>query len=907
MAAEVVPKRKKSINIKDARIAGLYDLEQTIGQGHFAIVKRAKHVFTQEKVAVKIIDKDNLDPTSREHMMQEVRCMKLVQHPNIVRLYEVIDTQTKLFLILELGDHDMHDFILKYEKGCPELLAQQYFSQIIKAISYCHKLHVVHRDLKPENVVFFEQLGMVKLTDFGFSNNYEPGTQLKTSCGSLAYSAPEILLGDAYDAPAVDVWSLGVILYMLVVGRLPFQEANDSETLTKILDCRFSLPDSLSASCKSLINRMLIRDSSKRAGLSEISMHPWVAQGDRGHAEAIPLIERHHLPEDAHLTIIEQMVAGNIGTTEAILNAIENDDYNYMSATYFLLAERVLASCRFEKAKELVEVENLPPEDETFDSTTGLIQQQQSSSSTQRCRSRSNSWRATRRPCSILKEESEEELSTYYRSSSRHSSRNSSPAMSMFGGSARDRLSPQYAQGIQDLLEVIRPIRRAASPESVRSSRSPSPPGSSSGRTSPSVSNISLSRFKASCTIGGGMRKLSSSPHLLGICEEGEELLAEGAAAGGLPHGHHSLLNTNAHDLPGRTNRSASTGLVVVGPRHRLVSSKSIGQQPTYSAVRMIRPRQAVLSPDVLRRYEAATPPTVPPSSSTHPPLPTPRFFLDRSRRSTSCSSSEASDDEERNRSRLLIGSGRCTRGIEGRRRSNDDEDPGDGGVLGGASKFSTTTHAPGTATTTTSTSENTKGEQGRSNAKEACSTNQCCTVLHPIPELTHLDVESMQLPSRGISKQPRSATIERAISGWASSAEALLSENGSWLATPPRDPAPLPRQWVKTVYRSRSQEAIGSLRINIRHQRNLDGQRYDFNSPTLNTKFELFGSPDSRDSGQGSSSPESSPIRNSDAGAPSRKMVQGYQGTNSWKNDACDDKVDAWLRTAQFGVRMAI
>ncbi|CAJ0574428.1 unnamed protein product, partial [Mesorhabditis spiculigera] len=165
----------------DVRIAGLYDLEQTIGQGHFAIVKRAKHVFTQEQVAVKIIDKDNLDIESREHMMQEVRCMKLVQHPNIVRLYEVIDTQTKLFLILELGDYDMHDFILKYEeKGCPEPLAQQYFSQIIKAISYCHKLHVVHRDLKPENVVFFEQLGMVKLTDFGFSNNYEPGTQLKT-------------------------------------------------------------------------------------------------------------------------------------------------------------------------------------------------------------------------------------------------------------------------------------------------------------------------------------------------------------------------------------------------------------------------------------------------------------------------------------------------------------------------------------------------------------------------------------------------------------------------------------------------------------------------------------------------------------------------------------------------------
>lgn len=95
--------------------------------------------------------------------------------------------------------------------------------QVVHAISYCHQLHVVHRDLKPENVVFFEKLGMVKLTDFGFSNKYDPGQKLETSCGSLAYSAPEILLGDSYDAPAVDIWSLGVILYMLVCGHPPFQ------------------------------------------------------------------------------------------------------------------------------------------------------------------------------------------------------------------------------------------------------------------------------------------------------------------------------------------------------------------------------------------------------------------------------------------------------------------------------------------------------------------------------------------------------------------------------------------------------------------------------------------------------------------------------------------------------------
>ncbi len=195
---------KRPRSSHDGKIAGSYDLEETIGKGHFAVVKLGRHVFSGEKVAVKVIDKNKLDDVSKAHLFQEVRCMKLVQHPNVVRLYEVIDTQTKLYLILELGDGgDLYDLIAKYPNGLPNEISQKYFRQIVHAINYCHKLHVVHRDLKLENVVIFEKLGIVKLTDFGFSNKFIPGRKLETSCGSLAYSAPEILLGDSYDAPAV--------------------------------------------------------------------------------------------------------------------------------------------------------------------------------------------------------------------------------------------------------------------------------------------------------------------------------------------------------------------------------------------------------------------------------------------------------------------------------------------------------------------------------------------------------------------------------------------------------------------------------------------------------------------------------------------------------------------------------
>ncbi|CAD5206749.1 unnamed protein product [Bursaphelenchus okinawaensis] len=772
-------RRNSSVSISDARIAGLYDLEHTIGKGHFAVVKLARHVFTGEKVAVKVIDKTKLDPESAADLMQEVRCMKLVQHPNIVRLYEVIDTKTKLFLILELGDYDMYDYIMKTsEKGIKESDAQQYFSQITKAIDYCHALHVVHRDLKPENVVFFEKVGMVKLTDFGFSNLYTPGQMLTTSCGSLAYSAPEILLGDSYEAPAIDVWSLGVILYMLVCGRLPFQEANDSETLTRILDCRYTIPDHVSPNCKDLIQKMLVRDPTKRASLPDILNSPWVVAGDRGHAEALPLVFRDHLPDVAHSTIIEQMVAGGIGTEENILNSIERGEYSYLTATYYLLAERILSGYREEQAQKLRKISSSTNEDVEYNS--GPV------TANNAARSRSNSFRGlnNRRACTILKEESEEELSSYLRSSSRQSSRyfnlkkegslrrsfpsrassaessrtnnptisedlavsyredekvplndshllpkdhtfeelspiremmenqastnglscsgvvggrqpstdpsfnrtpsapipisslaqrtkrqhkhvlsrrNSSPSVSMFAKcsiySSRDRISPH---AIQELLELSRysSMKRAASPDRLDSpiSRSSSP--SSSGRTSPAVSVSGITaRLKASTLASStGMRKLSSSPHLLGICEEIED--SEEPASSFKTEAAPVFSVDGSLGKSGRDARSASTGYS--GHRWQIdphLKNHSFGElnkkSSSYASLRAIRTKQ-LQSPDVSRL-------------ENHYRIP------GRSRRSTSCSSSDTSDDDCNERRLNLIAMKYCKRNSD---ETNSDDDP---------------------------------------------------------------------------------------------------------------------------------------------------------------------------------------------------------------------------------------
>ncbi|CAF0830654.1 unnamed protein product [Adineta steineri] len=328
-------------------VSGLYNLGETIGTGHFAVVKIARHVFTQKEVAVKVIDKIKLDEISRAHLFQEVMCMKLVQHPNVVRLYEVIDTPNKLYLILELADGgDMYDYIMKHANGLNESLARRYFRQICRALKYCHEMQICHRDLKPENLVFFEKQGIFKLTDFGFSNRFTPGTKLLTSCGSLAYSAPEILLGDPYDAPAVDIWSLGVILFMLVTGRAPFQEANDSETVMMILDCSYKLPSTVSSECQNLIHRMIVRDIEKRATLDEVMSDIWYQQcqddgDDDDDDEQIYIESLRSISEDDHKLILQQMIDGNIAEKDIILKALNEDQYNHITATYYLLAEKL--------------------------------------------------------------------------------------------------------------------------------------------------------------------------------------------------------------------------------------------------------------------------------------------------------------------------------------------------------------------------------------------------------------------------------------------------------------------------------------------------------------------------------------------------------------------------------------
>lgn len=249
-----------------------YELLHTIGEGTFAKVKLARHVQTGIEVAVKVIDRHGSYRPYRE-----VQSMKSLNHPNIVKLFEVIDTENTLFLIMEHVDGGSLSDYLRDCGGMTEHEARGVFRQLMSAVHYCHQRGIVHRDLKPRNILLDADRN-VKVADFGLSNEYV-GQKLTTFCGSLNYVAPEILLGQSYAGPGADIWSLGVVLFKMVCGRLPFVSDNLRELGRKIIKGQYRLPFFISSDLADLIGRCLTVDPCRRGTLDELMRHPWTNVG----------------------------------------------------------------------------------------------------------------------------------------------------------------------------------------------------------------------------------------------------------------------------------------------------------------------------------------------------------------------------------------------------------------------------------------------------------------------------------------------------------------------------------------------------------------------------------------------------------------------------------------------------
>jgi len=265
-----------------------YRLGKTLGIGSFGKVKLAEHYKTTHKVAIKILNRRQIQQIDmNEKVSREIKILHLFMHPHIIRLYEVIETPNDIFVVMEyVQSGELFDYIV--EKGrLHEEEARRFFQQIIGGVEYCHRSMVVHRDLKPENLLLDGNLNL-KIADFGLSNMMTDGHFLKTSCGSPNYAAPEVISGRLYAGPEVDVWSCGVILYALLCGSLPFDDENIPTLFKRIKGGIYTIPAHLSPNSRDLIPRMLLVDPLKRITIPEIRMHPWFLQSLPRYLTAAP-------------------------------------------------------------------------------------------------------------------------------------------------------------------------------------------------------------------------------------------------------------------------------------------------------------------------------------------------------------------------------------------------------------------------------------------------------------------------------------------------------------------------------------------------------------------------------------------------------------------------------------------
>ncbi|KAL9223982.1 hypothetical protein vseg_000060 [Gypsophila vaccaria] len=262
--------------MKTTRKVGKYEVGRTIGEGTFAKVKFAVNTDTSESVAVKVLAKSTiLKHRMVDQIKREISIMKIVRHPYIVRLHEVLASRSKIYIVLEfVPGGELFDKIVHKGK-LSETVSRIYFQQLIDAVSHCHGKGIYHRDLKPENLLL-DVHGNLKISDFGLSALPQQGVELlHTTCGTPNYVAPEVLNGHGYDGAAADIWSCGVILFVLIAGYLPFEETDLPSLYRKINSATFSCPFWFSRDAKSLIDKILDPNPKTRITIEGIRSDPW--------------------------------------------------------------------------------------------------------------------------------------------------------------------------------------------------------------------------------------------------------------------------------------------------------------------------------------------------------------------------------------------------------------------------------------------------------------------------------------------------------------------------------------------------------------------------------------------------------------------------------------------------------
>ena len=337
---------------KKPKRKGNYILEETIGEGAFAKVKLGKHIYTGEKVAIKILNKDKLFQDDNEEnenendndsilndikkIRKEINILKRLKHRNIVQLYEIMESKTNLYIIMEYCEgKDLFDYIVK-KRFLSEKEACIFFQQIIDGVEYLHLSKITHRDLKPENLLL-DKNNRICISDFGLSTMSDKiDSLLETPCGTPSYAPPEMLRGEKYDGSKSDIWSCGIILYSMLVGNLPFAESKEEFIYKNIMKHNYYFPQHLSSEAIDLIENMLNIYPNERYNFSQIKNHKWFNIIKPKLRPGI-IFGIHKIPIDEK--ILEKVEQFGYDKNKCY-ESIKNNSYDANSSIYFLLLKQ---------------------------------------------------------------------------------------------------------------------------------------------------------------------------------------------------------------------------------------------------------------------------------------------------------------------------------------------------------------------------------------------------------------------------------------------------------------------------------------------------------------------------------------------------------------------------------------
>ena len=327
-------------------------IKEKLGEGTFGKVRLGINRQTEEKVAIKILDKKKLKKDKdKKRLEKEIKILKSLRHPNIVHLFSDIQDKSNIYLIMEYIEGIE---LLQYISSNSKLTEEEacfYFRQIISAIEYLHKLKIAHRDIKPENMIIENSTKIIKLIDFGLSSYYSKSETLSSACGSPSYAPPEMLTGKKYNAIPIDIWSCGIVLYAMICGYLPFED-NDHDILFRtIKEGKFRIPQHVSETAKDLIIHILVVNPKKRYTITQIKKHKWfnlclnneIYRNKKSLYEGL-LLNKYIIPIDEE--IINTMNKEYKIEKEKIRSCLLKNEHNDITTIYYLI---LLKNSKLEK------------------------------------------------------------------------------------------------------------------------------------------------------------------------------------------------------------------------------------------------------------------------------------------------------------------------------------------------------------------------------------------------------------------------------------------------------------------------------------------------------------------------------------------------------------------------------